>query len=521
MQPNSYPDGFPINPIEAINFSYFLSDQEKQEWLSWLQNSTQDQQRELVDTLHSMWLENQKDAVPQGFNLSSNQSSTPTPAAIPVQEKTELSNTIESEQQPTPVSNQSSASLNNNVQQPTPDYSNLNSSQITEPVAILPQESQPPMSNYPVQNVIDNSNRTDVQPEKKQTNDENVPIVKNNFEQVIPLINSVPNNLNYNRNQTNQPKAQLKPRENQSSNSNLVKVDNNENIKQFGQSKYTPNPLLDDKSPSPEDFVFQNNPPKNKNNRRSDVRQEGTEDNMRQNSNKMEEQSSSTNDNNSAKKSFFNFSKLREVATRKSLEELYQQFLKSRTSSFSAQKEYEDDHALFLDKIMGIVVNFESVSDYFEVMTQKLLEMNDQNLALAEKFSVNEETNRSTIRDLSRQVADLRLDLDRSYRYQKQIEEEVSRVSIKSKQVGVDVFGGEATQQKMEILLSRIAKLEQLTPGMSIKDRLSNLQKEDEAKALINSSSSKVDNEIRTEEKNNLDAGPNVEKRRIDIKNLF
>ena len=499
MQPNSYPDGFPINPIEAINFSYFLSDQEKQEWLSWLQNSTQDQQRELVDTLHSMWLENQKDAVPQGFNLSSNQS--PTPAAIPVQEKTELSNTFESEQQP------------------TPDYSNLSSSQITEPVAILTQETQPQTNSYPVPNVTDN--RADVQPEKKQTNDEIVTIVKNNFEQVIPLINSVPNNVNYNRNQTNQPKAQLKPRENQNSNSNLVKVDNNENIKQFGQSKYTPNPLLDDKSPSPEDFVFQNNPPRNKNNRRSDVRQEGTEDNMRQNSNKMEDQSSSTNDNNSAKKSFFNFSKLREVATRKSLEELYQQFLKSRTSSFSAQKEYEDDHALFLDKIMGIVVNFESVSDYFEVMTQKLLEMNDQNLALAEKFSVNEETNRSTIRDLSRQVADLRLDLDRSYRYQKQIEEEVSRVSIKSKQAGVDVFGGEATQQKMEILLSRIAKLEQLTPGISIKDRFSNLQKEDEAKALINSSSSKVDNEIKTEEKNNLDAGPNVEKRRIDIKNLF
>jgi polyhydroxyalkanoate synthesis regulator phasin len=65
LQP--FQDGFPIDPQAAIEASYFLSDSEKQEWREWLQTATNDQRDELVEILHSMWQEHQKNSVPEQF----------------------------------------------------------------------------------------------------------------------------------------------------------------------------------------------------------------------------------------------------------------------------------------------------------------------------------------------------------------------------------------------------------------------------------------------------------------------
>lgn len=64
----TYPDGFPMVAEKAIEFSYFLSPQEKEEWRSWLLNASPEQQRELVETLHDIWLDNQKQSLPQNFS---------------------------------------------------------------------------------------------------------------------------------------------------------------------------------------------------------------------------------------------------------------------------------------------------------------------------------------------------------------------------------------------------------------------------------------------------------------------
>jgi hypothetical protein len=74
---SSFSDGFPQDPLSAINQSYFLSDSEKQEWREWIQTATDEQKLELVEILHSMWEDNQKSAVPDSF---SNSSPTPPPA---------------------------------------------------------------------------------------------------------------------------------------------------------------------------------------------------------------------------------------------------------------------------------------------------------------------------------------------------------------------------------------------------------------------------------------------------------
>jgi hypothetical protein len=67
-----FTDGFPHDPIAAVNASYFLSESEKQDWLAWIQTATTDQKDELVDILHAMWQEHQKGAVPDQFNQSQN-----------------------------------------------------------------------------------------------------------------------------------------------------------------------------------------------------------------------------------------------------------------------------------------------------------------------------------------------------------------------------------------------------------------------------------------------------------------
>ncbi|GEM_PF-1548443 len=123
---NTFPDGFPKDPYQAVDFSYFLSDQEKKEWYDWIPTASQESIEELVETLHEIWKENQKDAIPQSFvnqqtqpvtnNLGSQSSQNQTP--------------------PTPISHTPSytPTTQNSPIQPTNTLSS------TQPLPILPND---------------------------------------------------------------------------------------------------------------------------------------------------------------------------------------------------------------------------------------------------------------------------------------------------------------------------------------------------------------------------------------------
>ena len=55
MSQNLYNDGFPNDAAAAIEFSYFLSEAERQEWREWLSVAKPEQQVELIKILHQMW----------------------------------------------------------------------------------------------------------------------------------------------------------------------------------------------------------------------------------------------------------------------------------------------------------------------------------------------------------------------------------------------------------------------------------------------------------------------------------
>lgn len=146
--PTTYPDGFPLIPLEAVNFSYFLSDTEKDDWRNWLITATEDQKNELVDTLHSIWLDQQKQSLPQAFEANS----------------------------PLPIIQTQPESQNSNPQfQPSPNYNP--SQQFTQPQPQI----QPQHADFNFQQQPDFGNQSQFQSQPIQFNQSQQPTQQQGF----------------------------------------------------------------------------------------------------------------------------------------------------------------------------------------------------------------------------------------------------------------------------------------------------------------------------------------------------
>jgi hypothetical protein len=60
MSTQPFQDGFPNQAPAAINASYFLSNEDRNEWFEWLKTADEQQQDELVNILHTMWEDAQR-----------------------------------------------------------------------------------------------------------------------------------------------------------------------------------------------------------------------------------------------------------------------------------------------------------------------------------------------------------------------------------------------------------------------------------------------------------------------------
>jgi hypothetical protein len=65
MSTQPFQDGFPNQAQAAINASYFLSNEDRNEWFEWLKTADEQQQDELINILHTMWEDAQRQANPQ------------------------------------------------------------------------------------------------------------------------------------------------------------------------------------------------------------------------------------------------------------------------------------------------------------------------------------------------------------------------------------------------------------------------------------------------------------------------
>jgi archaellum component FlaC len=400
-----------MTPLEAISFSYFLTDEEKQEWREWLTGATPEQQNELVDTLHAMWQENQKQVVPQGFGQN------PTTEVVPA----------------------------TNVP--------------TEPTPVLPPSFDPsPTPNF-------NSD-----PSRAQVKTSEVPVENNfltNSNQVLSYVNSVDLQDNSKSNQSNSRSQ-------------------DESLIAFGQTKYKPNPILDDPNPSTDNAFSQSrnrnqnqpnrgNQPNNQTDNRSQAKNNQISKDNKDNRPVETSPNSQSNQDQPGKvedRTFFNVAKVREAATRKALEDIFQQYMQNREKSFAARRDFEESDGIFMDKLMQIVVNFEKVSDYFESMTAKLLEMNDRIVVQAKDITNWKNKYQDKLADLKDQIDEIRRDVDRLFRDVKDVRSEnrhrYEEISQQLAAFGADAYRQDGILQRLDLVMSKVHKLESANQNTNV-----------------------------------------------------
>jgi hypothetical protein len=536
VQPqNSFPDGFPQDPQAAINFSYFLTDDEKKEWREWLGGATEEQKKEFVETLHAMWMENQKEAIPSGFN-NSQEVSIPgggdfgNPAGNPAENYGASSQ-----------SGQQSSVIN-------PNPSNQGQGQTSSGPQIPEYGSSygPSSAGNGFSNATGNSNSFSGQnyqqpPFKTKPGDQGFPGAQQGLQSPSPNQNPQPtfpqnqvnpkspnfsgqnNSANYSgsQNQSQPPQDANKqpqsssgstpqaPQMNMSSpstgslpNDHQISQEKNntsdnrsseDNIKLFGEAKYTPNPILDgnqSKSSNQDKFGNNNsgssqNPFDQVRNQTGDSQGQNKQSNNQRDSNNSQNskktspnqgnqnktgqantQKPSKNDknDNSASHPKSSLRKVREVDTRKALEDIYQQYLDSRDRTFTTEREYLENHSIFLDKVMRIVINFEDVIDYFDTLQEKLLEMNDKLVNQAKKAKKTEDEIDSRLNDLQFQINEIKSQVEGTGREVRRTKNDLNQkyreASDQIVSFGADSFKDDGLLYKMDTVISRLEKLE-------------------------------------------------------------
>jgi hypothetical protein len=343
MPTTTYTDGFPQNPVEAIDFSYFLSDEEKQDWKNWLESATPEQQYELVDTLHAMWQENQKSAIPDGFSQGSS-------------------------------NNQPTSSVQSDSQTEVNDTKQANLVPVTNPAPVVTDQNS------------EDSTLNTINDEPIAWDDPQTKVSQN----VQPPQNS--------------PKKEIKQPTKQ-------KVKDQE----------------DNLGEEDENFI-----------------------------------SSPTN---GTKKRHFNVTKLRESATKQELETLYNEYLSLRETNYDNTHAYMEAQGKFLDKIMSVVINFEQVGDFFDSISERMIELNDKIVSQVKEYNTIKGGITTQHSDLVDQVEHLRNDVDRLYRTTKD-DKSYNRVKFEEintqlATLGADSYNsGDGLLQRIDLISSKLHNLE-------------------------------------------------------------
>ncbi len=414
MQQNTFPDGFPLSPLEAIEFSYTFTEEEKAEWRDWVKTATPEQQQELVDTLHAIWEENQKNVVPSGFEKKDD--AIPTPATDVKTQTIEqaLSNTPA----PAPVIEESAPSV---VADKTPENTTENVEQKIEPEAVAPKKD-----------FVFNE-----KPEKSIVLEAVQPVVS-------PVLEA--------KQEVVQP--QQTQRESRDIRQNQPQRDNRDSRQ----------------NQNPQQNRIQNQQRQNNQNPQQQEQRQQQVSNVTQQQNTTQ-----TTPKDVQTTSFFDFAKAREEGSQKVLEQLQLDFVSARDKKMHLEKQYTEDLAksvnemeekqfILIDKVIGIVLNFEQVSDYFETMTTKLLEMNDKVIELAKEVKSIKSDTEARVIDVRDDVDSMQRDVDRMYRDMKDMRienrDKFRELSDQSSANQMDSFGEFGINQKLSILQSKVDQLQ-------------------------------------------------------------
>jgi hypothetical protein len=335
--PETFPDGFPMTPAEAIEFSYFFSESEKQDWREWLTTASSQEQAELVDMLHKIWLDKQKQAVPNQFANNQN------PQQVQASPESNF--------------NQNPTNQVNNFN-PQPDFYE---NQEPKPVEPIPQsefkfedlsDPNPEQTVSEISNNVSNNNSiSDGNGNPKTTNEvsfANNSVLNNT---AIPDFDD-DFNFNFDDIADEDDTTEEKPEPVQETND----LDEDEDDTKTEPEKENLNEVADFYDDKDELYPV------------SEIKQ------IESNSEPKTTPS-------------FSISKVREGTTAKELQDLYQSYLNSRSSVTLAKQDHDQNYDDLMQKVVSIVLNFETVADYLEFMVGKLSEMNETIIKQAEEIA--------------------------------------------------------------------------------------------------------------------------------------
>ena len=493
-----FPDGFPLSPIDAIKFSAnfgILTAQEEADWYKWLESATPEQQKELVDTLHQIYISNNPNPqANQGGFQQNSQFNNPG-------QNSQNSQNNDFQNYPTNSNNQQN--FQQNFQDPkNQNFQNQNGNWQNN--RLEEQNNSNNFQNGANQNGINNFNQNS----NETTDDYQGKFVpnfnrKNNYEPTPPdeeeieyqkeaaryLAEEKQNSENSNRNQD-----QFLKNENPSEESFLNLVN----------SKYSPNPILTDDSPN--EFSFDEKEQDNQEEEQIQAEissvnpyQEFAEEEKHLKKPariefKPEEEASKIPEAEPKKENVdddFSFVDAKEekeevlvykndiketskkplytAPEQNELEELYRLYMESQKLKLEEQNEFQTNYAIlqgeahqkqvsFWDKVMQVISNYEQMAD-------KVLSMNEQIVRQAKEIQTlkNSTQARSGI-SLQDQINSLRYDLERTirefddyrtenYRRQKDITEQVAAATA-------DTYKTDGMLQKIDLLANRLTRIE-------------------------------------------------------------
>ncbi|NJL96406.1 hypothetical protein HC766_04230 [Candidatus Gracilibacteria bacterium] len=570
MATNTFPDGFPIAAKDAINFSYFLSDAEKAEWMEWLKTANEEQQNELVETLHAIWEENQKEVVPDGFDnkknvidaevVSSNNQNSSTPSSlqppspgngfIGATEEIKPKNEIPVTNQPTSLQDNSS-----NLQKQSAQVNVSQNSQTPKTITASAENNKPISQAVPNQDTTPNVEiNRDVSSHKQEE-------LKKDF-----VFNEHLDNQQIKPAQPQLTKIESEKKEdfNQTEQSKDIKPDKNEfefveksSVTQESKPISNPNPNSNYSNNSqqtnnldPRKFESKNRKDNEKPN--SQISQNN---NQRQNENKGNFKNERVNNypqNNQSQqnrrqesKANINFGQVKETSTEKELRELskiyedsmqrltqFEQETITKRTQLSVQ--LASDLKNLVSKMSGILSVFENVSEYLEDMTAKLLKMNDVVVKQSEENQKFRSSIESKVVTLNESVDFVQSDVDRLYREIRTNKDEnrsqIQDLRSQLSSMGAGVYSPtEVFEKKLDLMNSKIIgienKLGALDDPKQIENRPKyelNKQKIQQKSIVKNQDESNFSDQKKTESKDNKKIISNSTKNNsvIDLRNV-
>ncbi|MGL4759375.1 MAG: hypothetical protein ACRCXZ_08620, partial [Patescibacteria group bacterium] len=339
-------DGFPRDPHEVLEFIDESIFQEylgpKDEWLEWLSLASQENIDEFVNTVHDLWIEKNVSVEPKTTE------STP---------KSELDSNIKIESQTV-----------NNLEAKEPETI-VEKSEIIEPEQEIPavEEAEEEIEEIaePIVEVKPSVNPFAEQPKEeiKETPKE-VKVEEPKFEKKEEARTEKPVQVNSNQSNNNNSNNS----NNNSNNNNNSNSNNNQNRNSGGNNQNNNNQNRNNQQ--------SNNSNNNNNQKQSRIEPPVSQSNSSQNMNRQnntqteDEKAIRIQDENDGKINYksFDIKKVRETATKNELDVVYKKYLESKEVYSNSEKTYFESQSALFDKLMGIVVNFEQVADYFESM---------------------------------------------------------------------------------------------------------------------------------------------------------